>query len=147
MPDSEAIYKSANVTGGFRVGAKTYALGQALIFTVPLIITVLQATNKWKMDPHWMIGTASFLFAEFATQASQQWERSAQKWVSFFSKAHNGAIRDKCLKKPLRIEYQRSHLIELNQKFKDHLPYLSPELLQMLKGNMNLNNKLTEEDN
>ena len=123
---------------GARIPAKIYAAFQAFIYTIPLGIAVLQVCNKWNMDPLWMIGAATFLFAEFATQASSQWGWSTQQEVSLFARIHNMYTRPKLLKKSPRTQFKRDQLIEMIQTFKNRLPYLHPEILQKLKETLEI---------
>ena len=132
---------------GARVSAKIYAIFQALIFTIPLGITVLQTCDYWQINRLWMIGAVTFLFAEFATQASSQWGWSTQQEVSLFARIHNMYTRPKLLKKSPRTQFKRDQLIEMIETFKNRLPYLHPKVLQKLKETLEVKEPLILEEN
>ncbi|MBY0500650.1 MAG: hypothetical protein K2P93_01440 [Alphaproteobacteria bacterium] len=136
-PQGHTIYKGA------RIPAKVYAGAVALIYTSLLAIATLQTCNDRNLDPHWMIGSISFLFAEFATQAAVQWGWSTQQGISIFARIHNLFTR-KCSQKPPRTQFERDELVELTKTLKGRVPYLRLDALQMMQRTLEENKGLTE---
>lgn len=136
-PHGHTIYKGA------RIPAKIYAGAVALIYTSLLAITTLQTCNARNLDSHWMIGSISFLFAEFATQAAVQWGWSTQQGVSLFARIHNLATR-KNLKKEPRNQFKRDELIEKIKTLRGRIPYLDPNALHTLQQTLEEEKKFGE---
>lgn len=113
---------------GVRKGIKAATMVQAVIFTLPMIVLVMQMFDTYGADHLWMISSLPFLLAEFAAQATSFHETYDKKVTTTCTDLHNLKTR-KCKNLPPRTDYMRDRLMRKVQDYSEDLKKIPPAIL------------------